>query len=276
MANTIIMLHKERKSYEWSYIIDRQRYVTYAPAGALLEQIIHVLTEIRDEFDLYDEPVTVCSTTLLRAVLYDLSITFPNMHFVPVTDSDVGRVFRRVMTRASTVENRKTRRNGKTLFVCSDASKSATTDMCGWAWFSTVEGKKGYNFGVSEHHSTVSAELEGILHAIVENGDTEHTTIQVYCDSQRSVEWAQGIVLGKLKSSQMEALRGRMINLVHEAREVASRKNVRIQWVRGHGNHRLNVAADFLSREARLAANRRQRLRKDSPNVEAVLTFIGE
>jgi ribonuclease HI len=275
MANTIIMLHKERQSYAWSYIIDRQRYITTTPQSPLLEQIIHVLTEVREKFDLYDEPVTVCSTTLLRSVLYDLTLTFPNMHFVPVTDSDVGRVFRRVMTRASAPEVRKARR-GKTLFICSDASKSATTDMCGWAWFSTTEGKEGYNFGVSEHHSTVSAELEGILHAIVENGNTEHTTIHVYCDSQRSVEWAQAIVLGKLKSSQTASLRGRLMNLTHEAREVAERKNVKIQWVRGHGNHRLNVAADFLSREARLAANRYQRLRKDSPNVEAVLTFIGE
>jgi ribonuclease HI len=276
MANTIIMLHKERASYQWSYIIDRQRYVTSTPACALLEQVIHVLTEIREKFDLYDENVTVCSTTLLRTVLYDLTITFPNMHFVPVTDSDVARVFRRVMTRASSVvETRKIRRS-KTLFICSDASKSSTTDMCGWAWFSTIEGKEGYNFGVSEHHSTVSAELEGILHAIVENGNTEHTTIHVYCDSQRSVEWAQSLVLGKLKTSQTVSLRGRLMSLVHEAREIAAHKNIRIQWVRGHGNHRLNVAADFLSREARLAANRRQRLRKDSPNVEAVLTFISE
>lgn len=276
MSAITVLLYKERLNYQWSYIIDRVRYTVMTPPCSLLEQLVHLLTDLRDKHDLYDEDVTVCSTTLLRSVVYDLSVSFPSFRFVPITDSDVAKVFKRVASRASTSVIRKNNTKNKTLFVCSDASKSASTDMCGWAWFSTMDGQKGYNFGVSEHRSTVSAEMEGILRAIVDNAWTEHTTIHVYCDSQRSVEWAQSVLYRKQFNSNGSAATGRLLRLIHEARKVATEKTIRVEWVRGHRNHRLNMAADFLSREARLAANRQSRLRKGDHAIEAVLTFIDQ
>lgn len=278
VMSTTVMLHKERANYAWSYIIDHKYYVAVTPRGSLLEQMVHVLTEIQDTFDLFGKEVTVVSTTLLRSVLYDLTLSFPSMRFVPVADSEVARVFRNVMNRAGEDKGlvRRKTRNSNTLYICSDASKSASHNMCGWAWFSTVEGSSGYGFGVSEHRSTVSAELEGILHAIIDNSGVKQKNLHIYCDSQRSVEWAQALLSKRLTTTKIGAASGRLLALVHEARKVVEVKNVTVEWVRGHRSHRLNVAADYLSREARIAAGHHKKLRKDAPQVTAIVSFIDQ
>lgn len=270
MADVVVLLYKERTKAVWSYVHGNTRYSLDAN-GPLLEQLVHVITHIRDTHDLYDENVVICSTAFVKSIFYDLTLIFPMIKFIPVKDAEIARIFHKVMER-SAVRSRGSMK-GDTLFVCSDASKGGTGSLAGWAWFSSASDKKSYNFGVSEHHSIVDAEFEGILHAIVDNANTRHKTIRVYCDSMRSVEFAQAMLEGKLHTLKVMENK-KILKLMDVVLEVAKVKNVQIQWVKGHRSHRLNVGADFLSRQARVVAEKRQRLAKTDQEVVAIMSLF--
>ena len=266
----------------WSYIIDNSRFFLKAE-GNLLEQIVTLITHIRDTHDLHDENVSICSMAFHRNIFYDLTLIFPMMKLIPIQDADLARIFRSVIARAS--EQRRVR-NGSTLYVCSDASKSVNNNLCGWAWYSSEVGHKSYNFGVSELHSIVDAEFEGILHAVIDNANTSHSTIHVYCDSQRSVEFVQLILAGQVSDnhttrkyygrvSKVKPMANpRLRRLALEVVEIAKTKNIKIQWVRGHQSHRLNMGADYLSRAARVASERQGRLKKTDKDVIAIMSMF--
>lgn len=270
MDNIVVLLTKERGTREWSYLIDSTRYYV-ATDGNLLEQTVGVITALRETHNLYNANVSICSTYFVESIFYDLTLIFPTMKLIPIVDADIARIFKKVVARSTTAGTRT--KQGDTLFVCSDASKGAKGNLCGWAWFSSAAGQKSYNFGVSEQHSIVEAEFEGILHAIIDNGNTSHNTIHVYCDSQRSVEFAQALLAGKLKSIK-SATSKRIMALADAAVEVAVRKNVKVQWVRGHRSHRLNVGADYLSRQARFASERQGRLDPQDREIRAVMSLF--
>lgn len=273
MGSQVILMQK--RGHSWYYLVNREHYVVPASTGTLLEQFVNVVTYIRDKHDFYDQHIIICSGMLVKDVVPSLTMAFPLVTFVPIIDSGVGNVFQKVMTSAFEDRQRRPAKAGSTVYICSDASYGASAGLAGWAWVSTVAGVADYNFGVSEQTSIVHAELEGILHAVVDNGKRKFSTIHVYCDSQSSVEWARDIMNGKhLKEHLLRTMSKRLQTLALAAREVASRKNVRVEWVRGHKSQRLNVGADYLSREARIAASRNGRLNADSAKVHAVLDII--
>lgn len=266
----------QKCGHTWCYLLGQDYYtVDYTP-GSLFEQLIHVVSHIRDVHDYYDKHFIVCSSMLVKEVTSMLQKTFPAVSFVPIQNSGVMHVFQQMMDYARESRPARGSRVGNTLYLCSDASLSnSTLGLSGWAWVSNVGGKLHYNFGVSEQRSIVHAELEGILRAIVDNRKTRFSTIHVYCDSQRSVEWVNRLLYdSKTRESLLRTLDKRILVLVDIAREVALQKRVRVQWVRGHRTHRLNVGADYLSREARRAAARRGRLPLDSVEVQAVLEVV--
>lgn len=273
MSSQVVLMQK--RGADWYYLMNREHFIVPAIKGTLLEQFVNAVTYIRDEHDFYDQHIIVCSSMLVKDIVPSLSLAFPLVTFVPVIDSGVLNVFQKVMTSAFEDRQRNPSRAGSTLYVCSDASYGAAAGLAGWAWVANVAGVADYNFGVSEQSSIVHAELEGILHAIVDNGKQKFSTIHVYCDSQRSVEWAEAIINGKrLREHLFKTMNKRIQVLAMNAREVAQNKRVRLEWVRGHKSQRLNVGADFLSREARIAASRHGRLKADSAHVHAVLDII--
>jgi ribonuclease HI len=273
MSDTVIFLNKEREGYKWSYVFAGTRFFVTAH-GNLLAQAVSVITHIRDTHELHDKSVSICSTAFHRSIFYDLTITFPMLKLIPVSDSDLARLFRKVMERSDSHQPRV--KNSSTLFICSDASKSVNNNLCGWAWFSSETGKKSYNFGVTEQRSIVAAEFEGILHAIIDNANSAYSTIHVYCDSQRSVEFAQEVLTGRVRSSStLKALGNKRIKrLAAEVLEISKTKNLRIQWVKGHRSHRLNMGADYLSRAARVASERQGRLMKSDSEVVAIMSMF--
>lgn len=278
METTVVLLYKDSIPFQWSVLVNHQKFTLTTPKSALLEQLVYVVNDIIELFDLYDKAVTFCSPSFIRSVLYDVVLIFPQVNFVPLADAGVARVFNDVMTSANAPIPRKKIPSRGTLYVCSDASKSSITDLCGWAWYSTAGGTEGYDFGVSVHKSIVHAELEGILRSIVSNRNNNFSTLHVTCDSLQSVHWANDLIFSRvLKDHSTRSLNSTMLNLVHQCREMVelNKKTLRIQWVKGHAKHRLNAAADYLSREARLAANRREKLDKTSPQIEGVLSFMG-
>lgn len=270
---TVVLLYKDPVAFQWSFLINHQKYTITTPKSALLEQMVYVITDLKDLFNLHGEAFTICSPSLIRNVLYDLTLIFPTVNFVPLADHGVNKVFKRVLNHAG-----KPRKNNPvkgTVFICSDASKASNTTLCGWAWYSTAGGDSGFDFGVTEHRSIVHAELEGILRAIVSNRNNNFTTLHVSCDSKQSVDWANDLLFSRIvKDYMITPLTPTMKTLYLQARQVAKEKAVRLQWVKGHKNHRLNTAADYLSREARLAAHRHERLDRTSPQVTGVLSFM--
>lgn len=274
MSSQVVLVQKF--GHNWGYLIGHEYRALTVERGSLLEQFISIIDQIRDAHDFHDEHFILCSSVLVREVVPHLTSIFPLVTFVPIRDTGVMQVFRRVMEYANASRPTRGSRAKNTLYVCSDASYGQTAGLSGWAWVSNHGGVPDYNFGVSEQSSIVHAELEGILHAIVENRKKKVSTIHVYCDSQSSVAWADEILHGSFKKldAVTRSLSKRTQALALQAREIATEKNIRIEWVRGHKAHRLNVGADYLSREARRAASRWERLDADAPHVLAVLEVV--
>jgi ribonuclease HI len=263
----VVFLKKSKESYKWFYLVDTTHYVITS-SGNMLEQLVDVITRIRAEHKLQDERFTIFSTAFLKTVFDDLRLSFPNINLVAVTEPDLAKLFNKIM-RAEPLPAQK--KKGKTLFICSDASKSPHVDICGWAWFSSDKtGATNFNFGVGKQYSIVTAEFEGILHAIIDNGDKDYSTLHIYCDSLRSVEHVQAIARKKFIPA-LAAEDRRLIRLIDEAYEIMQVKNVRVEWVRGHKNHRLNMGADYLSRKARIASEQRAKLAKSDPEVQVIM-----
>jgi ribonuclease HI len=270
MEKVFIFLQKSKEDYKWSYIIDDTRY-SILSSNDMLSQMVDVLTRIRDTHELHDADVTVFSTAFIKRFHSDMKKIFPAMSLIAVVDTDLIRLFRKIMV-TDTVRGSK--KNNKTLFVCSDASRSPLVNICGWAWFSSDNsGSTNYSFGVSEEHSIVTAEFEGIMHAIVDNASKDFTTLHIYCDSKHSVD----VALEYLKSKTIPNFAindKRMRKLMEEVYVISKQKNVRIEWVRGHKSHRLNMGADYLSRKARQASERYSKLTKTDAEVNAVMRLF--
>lgn len=270
MNTSTVFIQKSKETYKWVYLVDSVRHEIMS-SGTMMEQLVDVITNIRDAHNLHDVKVTVFSTSFLRILHSDLVLTFPHMNLIPVVDPDLTRAFNKVMKKSMVVSKKKNR----VLFVCSDASKSPKINVCGWAWYSSdTTGATNYNFGVGYEHSTVTAEFEGIMHAIIDNADKDYTTIHVYCDSKFSVESAQFMMTKKKPIPSFAYGNKRLLKLIDEAWEVGQRKNIRIEWVRGHKSHRLNLGADYLSRKARLASEQNMKLAKDDLEVAAVMSMF--
>lgn len=272
MSQATVFLRKDKENYKWSYLIDMTHYSVYS-TGNMLEQLVDVITVIRDTHDFHGSEITICSTAFMRALFEDLKLIFPHMNLIAITDNDLSKLFTKIMSNAATSTYRKRNRR---LFVCSDASKSPSVDLCGWAWFSSDNsGAQNYNFGVGKENSTVTAEFEGILHAIIDNADKGYNTIHVYCDSMQSVECAQKAILSLKRVMPLFAKTNkRLAKLIEEAYFVSLTTNIRIEWVRGHKSHRLNMGADYLSRRARVTSERRGRLTTDDVEVNAVMRLF--
>lgn len=272
MSN-VILLNKERDNFNWSYVFEGKRYA-YASQGPLLIQAVDVITHIRDTHDLFErEDIAICSTSFVKTVFYDLALSFPMMRLVPVVDADIIKIFNKTLADPSSMIESNVKRSN-TLFICSDASKGNRTELAGWAWFASGSGrKKVYNFGVTENRSIVEVEFEGILRAISDNADTDADTIHVYCDSKRSVEFAQAVLDGRYY--KLDKVTGtRLARLIRDAEKVIAEKDVRVQWVKGHRNHRLNMGADFLAKKARYASESGRKLHRTDGEVAAVMNLF--
>jgi ribonuclease HI len=271
-----ILLTKEKMTQRWGHTLEGTYNTITVPKTALFGQVVHVLSEISVLAG--ENTVNVASPLFMRGSLQHLQFAFPNLKLVPVNDSGMQRLFFRKLEHIKNPSTAPQRKNqDRTLYICSDASKSAKHDRCGWAWYSTNAGEATrFNFGITEQSSTMRAELEGILKAITENKDSEYKKIHVYCDSQRSVELAKHILETSDSQLNIGRLEPRVQVMAFEARRIASFKNVTVSWVKGHRKHRLNVAADYLSREARLATEKFTKLPRTAPQVEVLNLFFND
>lgn len=273
MAEVILL---EKTANEWYYLHNEVLYEAGVIEGTLYEQLFLLVSYILEDTPFDDSEYIICSNAFVQNVLPHIANTFPRVRFVTINTPDILRAFQRAFRDARAERNSRNASRGETLYVCSDASYSQLAGLSGWAWVSQLPGEEGYNFGVSNQSSTVLVELEGILRAITENRKLDYSKLHVYCDSQQSVAIAN-MIMGDQKKwnlDLMKTLQKRSRVMAEVAHETAQAKDVEVTWVRGHANHRLNIGADFLSREVWKSAQRGERLRHSDPRVKASLELI--
>lgn len=268
----------EKVGTDWFYLYREELYDVGSIDGDLHKQFTVLISYI---FELHgfteQSDVVVCSNVLVETVITALRVRYQAADFVAVRTPDVLRAFQRAFRDVRNARNsRQTGRNADTLYVCSDGSYSPVAGLSGWAWVSSDTGENSYNFGVIAQNSTILVELEGILRAIVENRKHEATKLHIYCDSQQSVAHAKTILgsYRKWDTEFMDSLNKRTRMLAQVAHETAAEKTVTVEWVKGHANHRLNIGADFLSREVWQRAHNGQRLLSNDPHVISALKLI--
>jgi ribonuclease HI len=240
--------NRENNNHQWEYILDQELTVIKVPNITFLDQLDMVIAHIKGQLPA-DETFTVLTTARFPHCIEELSVLHPEVSFLfpPILTlkKRFTRMFDERVLRAA--------RNKNTLFIGSDASSDMGGDISAWAWV-TDGVAASYATGVRESFPTHVAEFSGILHAIVDNRDTIHPRVHVYCDSMTALEAFQKVVMeGESVVKKQEEDYAHLQELIAEARQVTQVKNITTSWVRGHKNHRLNDAADSMSRYARHA-----------------------
>jgi ribonuclease HI len=87
------------------------------------------------------------------------------------------------------------------------------------------------------------------MQAIISNSETTANRIHIYSDSANAVDmYNYDLVEGIIPR---EARKHGLVGVAKEAIEVINDRSVTVEWVKGHRQHRLNMIADAISRNAR-------------------------
>jgi ribonuclease HI len=248
MTSNVIFLRKARSTRStWDYMSSNDKGQMVVSDGDLAMQMGMVI----EKLVAHGDTVTVVSPQLNSRTREDLAVLFPNMHFMPITETSINGFFERSFSQ--TVSRRRANQNVK--FCASDASgghiDARTNEMVPavWAWCS--DGVNGsYDFGYSGDVNVNVSEFEGIANAIVANADDPAARIHIFSDSANAVDMfnydvAEGII-------PREARKYGLVGIAKDAMEVMKARPVTVEWVKGHRQHRLNNIADSISRHARV------------------------
>lgn len=248
MAAQVIFMRKNRNSRSnWAYLVNNKSGLFTAPDGCLTVQIGTMIEHLQTVINTEDS-MTIVSPQLNANSRKELEVLFPEVRFMVINESSLSTFFDRVMTQP--VARR--RANQNTLYIGSDASAKATIDTnrtyAAWAWCS--DGINGsYNYGYSGEVNVNVAELEGIMQAIISNAESPANRIHIYSDSANAVDMFNYDLLENI--IPREARKHGMVGLAKETIEVIQDRLVTVEWVKGHRQHRLNMIADAISRNAR-------------------------
>lgn len=247
--NEVLLIKKVRYTRNrWTWMQKDMFGDVSAPEGDLETQLGTIFEDLQN-VGVVTSGASVLSPQLGHKYLNDFMVEmFPEDFFFGVNEHALNIYFDRALSLRGNLYRNSQRQS--TLFIASDASSDNIKGQghaC-WAW-ATENGENGYNFGYSGEQDINTTEFEGILNAIVDNRNTPHDRIHIYSDSANSVEIVNfDLVNGIIPR---EARKYGFVPLAQEAYEIMQERDVKVQWVRGHKNHRLNNAADVISRTVR-------------------------
>lgn len=246
-AQVVFMKKARRSRSNWAYLVDNKSGVFTAPDGCLTVQIGTLIDHLRSDINL-EGAFTIVSPQLNAHFRSELEILFPEVSFMLINEGSLSTFFDRAMTQPTV----RRRANQNTLYIGADASAKTAIGTnqtySAWAWCS--DGVNGsYDYGYSGEVNVNVAELEGIMQAIISNADSSANRIHIYSDSANAVDMfnydlAENIV-------PREARKHGFVGLAKETIAVLNDRAVTVEWVKGHRQHRLNMIADAISRNAR-------------------------
>jgi ribonuclease HI len=246
-AQVVFMKKARRSRSKWAYLVDNQSGIFTAPDGCLTVQIGTLIDHLRSDINL-EGAFTIVSPQLNAHFRSELEILFPDVSFMLINEGSLSTFFDRTM--AQTPVRR--RANQNTLYIGADASAKTAIGTnqtySAWAWCS--DGINGsYDYGYSGEVNVNVAELEGIMQAIVSNADTAANRIHIYSDSANAVDMFNYDLVERI--IPREARKHGLVGLAKETINVLNDRSVTVEWVKGHRQHRLNMIADAISRNAR-------------------------
>lgn len=247
-AQVVFMRKKRRSRSNWAYLVDNQSGLFTAPDGCLTVQIGTLIDHLRGNVELEDK-FTIVSPQLNAHFRSELEVLFPEVHFMLINESSLTTFFDRTMAQTTPLRRRA---NQNTLYIGADASAKASIEtkqvFSAWAWCS--DGVNGaYDYGYSGEVNVNVAELEGIMQAIVSNAESTANRIHIYSDSANAVDMFNYDLVESIVPR--EARKHGLVGLAKETISVISDRTVTVEWVKGHRQHRLNMIADAISRNAR-------------------------
>ena len=264
MTTKVVLLQKVRRDRAgWFYMVDRTQYA-FAGEGTILDQFVSVVEEIKTTVAPNGEKLIIVSHSLITMVEALIREKFPEITFVKLSEVNLINA----LIDAFNVPSYKKKVTPKTLYIGSDGSGGHHNTISAWALATST----GYGMGVCAFRDINISEFEGILRSLIENRDTVHPRIQIYSDSKNAIEYFMRIVMN---NDSLDTLKGTYFDgLIEEAREVVKSKHVRVEWVRGHRSHRLNTAADAISRHARRSAQSGKNIKNMQIEADAMFTMF--
>lgn len=266
MSKTLVLLKKKSirgtSKSRWTFILDGMEFETICD-GDLHNQLNDAVDAIKGISDAEDN-LLVASPLLLPDVTELIQELHPNVQFVRVCGPVLGDTFKRAYGMPNT-----RRGSGKTLFICSDAS--SRSGFSTWAWC-VFAAPGSYDMGVCAMDDTNVAELEGVLRGLIANKGTDYENIHLYSDSKNAVEFFDTVIVNGGTLPLLAA--AELDDVIEEAREIVRGKTVTIEWVRGHRAHRMNQAADQISRVARQAVVRGEDIETIRPETDAMFAVF--
>lgn len=240
-ATTVVMLQKNRRTQKWQYLADHTQGILDIRTSYLLEEFSEAIDQLKLKFNAGENQLVFLTRSYGKSVDREIRELHPDILFVKLSDMAMISAF----ISAFQVNAYKKRTNGRTLYIGSDGSGGHNETISGWAWAS----QDSYNMGICQVRDINISEFEGMLRAIIDNKDTPYARICLYSDSiVASQNYEKAIVNGETLSFVEGAY---LEPLVTEVREIVKDRIVKLVWVKGHRTHRLNTAADILSRHIR-------------------------
>lgn len=266
-TTTMVLLRKIRRAkFQWEYVVNGQKFL-FTSEGDLFEQFFNAVEDVKSQLD-DDVNLVIMSPSLITMVEEPIREIYPDILFVKLNDSTMTTAFER----AFNVDVTMRRANARTLFIGADASGGHQATISAWAW--ATHGVDGsYGMGICEFRDNNMSEFEGILRAIIENKDAPYEHFHIYSDSKNAIgyfeESMKGVNLDIIGDSYLA-------DLVDEVRFIAQAKKVTIGWVRGHRQHRLNMAADVISRHARKSAQSGKNVKTMMLEADAMFALFNQ
>ena len=270
MATKIILLQLMRRAapnkFEWRYLVDNQQITCFA-AGEIADQLLEVLDEIQIIHSAPNTKLVVVTQSMPFLIENDIREMFPEILFLKLSESNLREAFKD----AFAVPSYQRKVNKGTLFIGADASGGHEGTISAWAWV-TSGVHATYSSGVCEFNNMNISEFEGILRGLIANKHTDHSRIHIYSDSQVALEMWERTIVGTTDFSFLA--NSSIAPLITEAREVVRNRKVTVEWVRGHRSHRLNQAADCLSRHTRRAVQSGQSMKAVKNEADAMFSMF--
>ncbi len=263
MDSKVVLLQKVRRDRSrWFYMVDRTQY-SFVGQGTILEQFVDVVEEIQKTIAPNGEKLIVVSHSLITTVDPFIREWFPDIIFIKISEVNLINA----LVDAFNVPSYR-KRDYRTLYIGSDGSGGHQNTISAWAWATSTN----YGTGICAFSNINISEFEGILRSLIENKDTSHARIQVYSDSKNAIDY---FVRSVIQGATLDSLKGTYFDdLIAEAREVVKNKYVMVDWVRGHKNHRLNSAADALSRHVRRSTQSGHNIKNIQMEADAMFTMF--
>jgi ribonuclease HI len=246
-AQVVFMRKKRRSRSNWSYLVDNKSGIFTAPDGCLTVQIGTLIDHLRTIIT-FEDSFTIVSPQLNAHFRSELEVLFPEVRFMLINESSLSTFFDRTMAQPTV----RRRANQNTLYIGADASAKTAINSnqtySAWAWCS--DGINGsYDYGYSGEVNVNVSELEGIMQAIVSNAETPANRLHIYSDSANAVDMFNYDLVENI--IPREARKHGLVGIAKETIEVIKDRPVTVEWVKGHRQHRLNMIADAISRNAR-------------------------